>query len=38
MNDNYGLGRAEFDENITDCFEEIPITYLMAPLIQTSNR
>jgi len=33
MSHKYELGRAEFDENIKDCFEEMPITYLMAPLL-----
>jgi hypothetical protein len=37
MNRKSPLGRAEFDEEITDCFEDIPIKYLMAPLLTNSE-
>lgn len=37
MNQKYELGRAEFDENIKDCFEDIPIKYLMAPLLSNNE-
>lgn len=33
MSHKYKLGRAEFDEEIKDCFEDIPIKYIMAPLL-----
>lgn len=32
MSQNHELGRAEFDESIQSCFEDIPIQDLMAPL------
>jgi hypothetical protein len=36
MADKHSMGRAEFDSDIADCFEDIPIKYLMAPLL-TNN-
>jgi hypothetical protein len=37
MNVKYGHGRAEFETHIMDCFEDISITYLMAPLFANNE-
>ncbi len=37
MSAKYELGRAEFDDDITKCFEDIPIKYLMAPLLSNKE-
>ncbi len=37
MIDRYEVGRAEFDNNIKDCFEDISITFLMAPLFANNE-
>ena len=37
MSQKYAPGRAEFDEEIKDCFEDIPIKYIMAPLLLNSE-
>ena len=37
MNNKYQLGRAEFDNDIQDSFEDISIKYLMAPLFSNNE-
>ncbi len=37
MNVKHGHGRAEFESDIMDCFEDIPIIYLMAPLFANNE-
>lgn len=37
MNVKHGHGRAEFESDIMDCFEDMPIIYLMAPLFANNE-